>query len=244
MDKQKKQKEALELRVDELKKSANSDKAEIKDLGVKLRMSEHQRSQMTAKHGDMADMKKALTKQKDEVKERDKKVADLEKSLAAEKKKREMVEGQLKDTKTKSDSETGVMKAAVDNLKVEIVTARDELQRTQLCLETAKRDAGSREEAVLEQLQEHRLMLDRVAEQYGMLASSTVSKSVYERLQRDNITLQLQAARFSRKVSSSYLLYWVLSQNHSSWGTQRARYPSWRISFDSGRKTTSFYGDV
>ncbi|KAE9411137.1 hypothetical protein BT96DRAFT_911815, partial [Gymnopus androsaceus JB14] len=203
LDKQKKQKEALELRVDELKKSANSDKAEIKDLGVKLRMSEHQRSQMTAKHGDMADMKKALTKQKDEVKERDKKVADLEKSLAAEKKKREMVEGQLKDMKTKSDSEAGVMKAAVENLKVEIVTARDELQSTQLCLETAKRDAESRQEALLGQLQEHRLMLDRVAEQYGMLASSTVSKSVYERLQRDNITLHLQAARFSRKLGNT-----------------------------------------
>lgn len=206
-DKQKKQKETLSLRVDELKKNASSDKAEIKDLGVKLRMSEHQRSQITAKHGNMADVKKAMQslelRRKDEVKERDRMIGDLEKSLAAEKKKREMTESQLKDMKIKAESEVGLMKEATDKLKADSITVRDELQKTKQCLLAIQRDAESREESLLEQLQEHREMLRKVAEQYGTLASSTVPRTTHERLKYENVALHLSLARASRKLGNT-----------------------------------------
>ncbi|KAF9071128.1 hypothetical protein BDP27DRAFT_553963 [Rhodocollybia butyracea] len=199
-DKQKKQKEALEQRVEELKRIANTDKAEIKDLGVKLRMSEHQRSQMTAKHGDIADTKKALqsleTMRRDEMKERDKRIADLEKSLAAERKKREMAENQLKETKLKQDAEAGKMKLSVENLKLEMVITRDELHKT-------TSNAESTEESLLEQLREHNDMIGKVAEQYSVLAASMIPKPTYERIRLENANLQLQVARFTRKLGNT-----------------------------------------
>ncbi|KAJ3733646.1 hypothetical protein DFJ43DRAFT_1131342 [Lentinula guzmanii] len=195
--KQKKQKEALELRVDELKKTSNADKAEIKDLGVKLRMSEHMRTQMTAKHGDMADMKKALqsseTRRKEKMKERDKTIADLGKTSSTEKKKREMAEGRLKETEAMHIAEIGKMKETVEKLKSDIVAAHDGTQQMQLRLDATISEAKSTEETLLAQLKDHKHMLSNVAEQYGILASSTTW----------NCALQIQAARSSRKLGNT-----------------------------------------
>ncbi|KAJ4468186.1 hypothetical protein J3R30DRAFT_1683902 [Lentinula aciculospora] len=207
MDKQKKQKDALELRVSELKKISNSDKAEIKDLGVKLRMSEHQRTQMTAKHGEMVDMKKALqaleTRRKEECKERDRKIGELEKSLLGEQKKREMGESQVKEVKAREDVELNKMKGVVEKLKTEIVTARDEVQQMEDRLETTIFEANSTKESLLTQLEEHKIILSVVAEQYGSLASTTVTKTTFERLKFENCALQLQAVRSSRKLGNT-----------------------------------------
>ncbi|KAJ4498291.1 hypothetical protein C8R41DRAFT_818661 [Lentinula lateritia] len=207
LDKQKKQKEALDLRVDELKRNSSADKAEIKDLGVKLRMSEHQRTQMTAKHGNVADVKKSLqsleTRRKEELKERDRTVADLEKSLLTDKKKREMVESQLKETKAKHDVEIDKMKDTVEKLKREIVAARDEVQQIQHRLEATIAKTNSNEESLLAQLEDHKLMLNEVAEHYGLLASNTVPRPAFERLTFENYALRIQAARSSRKLGNT-----------------------------------------
>lgn len=162
---------------------------------------------MTAKHGDIADMKKAMQslelRRKDEMKERDRTIGDLEKSLAAEKKKREMTESQLKDMKTKAESEAGLMKEAVDKWKADSITIRDELQKTKQCLLATQRDAESREKSLSKQLQEHRDMLKAVAEQYSILASSTVPKTAHERLKYENMAVHLSLARASRKLGNT-----------------------------------------
>ncbi|KAJ3713303.1 hypothetical protein C8R42DRAFT_294117 [Lentinula raphanica] len=206
-DKQKKQKETLELRIDELKKTSNSDRAEIKDLGVKLRLSEHMRTQMTAKHGDMGDLKKALqaaeTRRREEVKEKDKAIADLGKTLSAEKKKREMMERQSKEAKAKHDLEIDKLKAAMEKLQSEFATANDAKQQLQLSLDAVTSEANSTEEALLAQLHDHRVLLARLAEQYGLLASNTVSKTAFEQLKLENCALRIQAARSSRKLGNT-----------------------------------------
>ncbi|KAJ3814137.1 hypothetical protein F5876DRAFT_73223 [Lentinula aff. lateritia] len=207
LDKQRKQKESLDLRVDELKKNSNADKAEIKDLGVKLRMSEHQRTQMTAKHGNVADVKKSLqsleTRRKEELKESDRTIANLEKSLLTDKKKREIVESNLKETKAKHDVEIDKMKDTVEKLKTEIVAARDEVQQIQHRLETTISKTSSNEESMLAQLEDHKLMLNEVAELYGLLASNTVPRLAFERLTFENYALRIQAARSLRKLGNT-----------------------------------------
>ncbi|KIK67066.1 hypothetical protein GYMLUDRAFT_216977 [Collybiopsis luxurians FD-317 M1] len=207
LEKQKKQKDSLELRVDELRKNANTDRAEIKDLGVKLRMSEHQRTQMTAKHGDFADMKKALksleTRRKDELKERDKTIADLEKSLIAETKRREMAEGRLKETMAKHEVEIGRLKGTTETLKSQITSTHHELVSAQRQLEMVTSNGEIREKTHLQQLEDHRMMLSRVSEQFSMLASNTVPKTSYERFRFENAALQLQVARYSRKLGNT-----------------------------------------
>ena len=59
-DKAKKQNDALEARLQDLKKINLSDQSEIKDLRMKLRVSEHERAQLSSKREGTSEMKKAL----------------------------------------------------------------------------------------------------------------------------------------------------------------------------------------
>ncbi|KAJ3756261.1 hypothetical protein EV360DRAFT_95794 [Lentinula raphanica] len=206
-EKQKKQKETLELRLDELRKAAGKDKAEIKDLGVKLRLSEHMRSQMSAKHGESGEWKKAVqaaeTRRREEVREKDRAIADLGKTLSGEKKRREMVESQLKEVKVKHELEIDKLKAGMEKLKSDIATADDAKRQLQLSLDAVTFEANSTEEALLAQLGDHRVLLGRLAEQYGLLATNTVSKTAFEQLKLENYALRIQAARSSRKLGNT-----------------------------------------
>jgi len=91
--------------LQEIRKSASADQAEVKDLRVKLRMAEHERTQLSSKQGEVGETKKALqaveSKRRDEMRERDRKIAELEKALAGEKKKREGADAKLKEVKAK-----------------------------------------------------------------------------------------------------------------------------------------------
>ncbi|KAJ3836192.1 hypothetical protein F5878DRAFT_653202 [Lentinula raphanica] len=206
-DKQKKQNETLELRVDELKKASNSDRAEIKDLGVKLRLSEHMRTQMSAKHGESGEWKKAVQaaemRRREEGKEKDRAIADLGKTLSAEKKKREMMERQSKEAKAKHELEIDKLKAGMEKLKSEFATANDAKRQLELSLDGAISEANETEEALLARLGDHRVLLARLAEQYGLLASNTVSKTAFEQLKLENCALRIQAARSSRKLGNT-----------------------------------------
>lgn len=70
----------MEQKLGELKRSLSLAEAEVRDLRVKLRLAEHERTQRPGKASDIQDLKR-----KDE---KDRKIAELERTLAAEKKKR------------------------------------------------------------------------------------------------------------------------------------------------------------
>ncbi|KAF5370770.1 hypothetical protein D9758_001834 [Tetrapyrgos nigripes] len=196
LEKLKKQNAAQEHRIEELKRNALSDKAEIKDLGVKLRLSEHQRSQVTAKHGDLAELKKAMSsleaRRRDELKEKERATGELEKTLGAEKKKKELVEGQLRDMKAKSEAEVANVKKTIDSLKAELVQTLEKLTWTE-------EEAGR----VRQQVMEREKMLAQVATEHGRLFTTSVSKSVHERLVYKHSALQIQTNRLARKLSNT-----------------------------------------
>jgi len=102
LEKLKKQNDTFEVRIQDMKKSMSADQAEIKDLRVKLRMAEHERTQLSSKQGEL-ETKKALqaveSRREGDVRERDRKIAELEKTLAGEKKKREGADARLKEVK-------------------------------------------------------------------------------------------------------------------------------------------------
>ncbi|KAF7321344.1 hypothetical protein MKEN_00654600 [Mycena kentingensis (nom. inval.)] len=82
-----KQTTILESRIQELKKSASADQAELRDLRVKLRLADNERSQQ-----------KTAQARKDAT-------ADLEKSVAAERKRREAAESEVVDIKAAFEAE-------------------------------------------------------------------------------------------------------------------------------------------
>ncbi|CAL1706549.1 unnamed protein product [Somion occarium] len=207
LDKFKKQNESLESRLQETKKAHDSGQFEIKDLRAKLRISEHERNQLASKQGDLGETKKALqaldSKRRDELRERDRKVAELEKAVAAEKKKRELLETKLFGINAKTDSELQAAKDATKLLEVELKETKAEAQKAKSTLTALQDQAADTEDELLTQLEQHRLVLSRVAEEYGRLASSTVSKIKYDQLVSESAVKQLRIVRLERKLANS-----------------------------------------
>ncbi|CCM05073.1 uncharacterized protein FIBRA_07279 [Fibroporia radiculosa] len=114
-DKLKKQNDVLEARLQDLKKSNGVEQNELRELRTKLKAVEHERAQLATKQGEASDMKKALqvaeAKRRDDLRERDKRIAELEKAFSSEKKRREMAEAKLTEVKVKVDAEKQEIRA-------------------------------------------------------------------------------------------------------------------------------------
>ncbi|KAI8972254.1 hypothetical protein BD414DRAFT_426125 [Trametes punicea] len=206
-DKLKKQNDALETRVQELKKASAAEQAELRELRVKLRTSEHERTQLASKHTDAAEARKALqaaeARRKDELRERDRKIAELEKALSIERKKREAAETKWQEAKTKVDERSQEARAAARELEAQLQESRKEAQEVRQALEELEARTEETEDELLARLEQHRTMLARVADEYGRLASTTIARSVYERTKQENATLQLRSHRLARKLVNS-----------------------------------------
>src|SRR5882757_1591850 len=95
---------------------------------MKLRMAEHERTQLSSKQGEAWETKRALqaleTKRKDEMREKDKKIAELEKALAGEKRKREGIDARLAEVNAKADEETQKARQTAQDLQKQLDDAR------------------------------------------------------------------------------------------------------------------------
>ncbi|PBK91390.1 hypothetical protein ARMGADRAFT_994172 [Armillaria gallica] len=196
LDKQKKQHDALDLRIQELTKTASSDKAEIKELRMKLRVTEHERAQLSSKHEDVAEWK---NKRKEEVRERDKKIANLEKALEAEQKQRGSAEALSMEMKMKWDEDAAAARATAEVLQSEADAAREEASQARLKSEESSAEADS----LLQDLRQHRLLLETISNQYSRLATTTVSKTTFSRLQSDHLAAQIYIFRLQRKLANA-----------------------------------------
>ncbi|KAI0355587.1 hypothetical protein OH77DRAFT_1479263 [Trametes cingulata] len=206
-DKLKKQNDALDARVQELKKASATEQAELRELRVKLRTSEHERTQLASKHNDAGEARKALqaaeARRKDELRERDRKIAELEKSLAAERKKREAAEARWQEVKGKTDDRVQEARAAAQDLEAKLQDSQKEAEAARQALQALQARAEDTEEELLEQLEQHRTTLSRVAAEYGRLASTTIALSVHQAVKQEATALQLRANRLERKLANS-----------------------------------------
>ncbi|KAH7921391.1 hypothetical protein BV22DRAFT_1038704 [Leucogyrophana mollusca] len=207
IDKLKKQNDAYDLRLQEYKRSSVADQSELKDLRAKVRRAEHENAQFAGKQTETAEAKKALqsleTKRKEDVREREKKIADLERTLATERKKREMLEGCLQEVKGKADGEVQKARESAQNLQSLVDAAQSEASEVRRTLMSWQTAAESQEEELVQQLEQCRSTLARVAEDYGRLASSTVAVSKHVLLKHEHATLQLRFVRLERKLANS-----------------------------------------
>jgi hypothetical protein len=203
IDKQTKAKDALDVRLQETRKAALADQAEIKDLRVKLRMAEHEKAQLAGKQGEVGEAKKALSaaeaRRREEVRERDRKVVELEKALAGEKCKRELAEAQTDEIRRKADEEDSEARALAEAMRSQVDTAKAETLEARTALEKSE---GSYE-VLTSQLEDHRALVSRVAQEYGRLASSTVSTATHGETKLENTVLQLRILRLERKLADT-----------------------------------------
>jgi hypothetical protein len=193
--------------LQEIRKSASPEQSEVKDLRVKLRMAEHERTQLSSKQGEVGETKKALqaveSKRRDEMRERDRKIAELEKALAGEKKKREGADAKLKEVKAKADEEAQKVRQTTQDLEGQVDEARNEARRAQSSLANLEGRAENKEEELLTQLEQHRFVLGRVAEEYARLASVTVPVAEHSHLKHEHAALSLHTLRIERKLANS-----------------------------------------
>ncbi|TBU40087.1 hypothetical protein BD309DRAFT_927826 [Dichomitus squalens] len=202
-DKLKKQNDTLDARVQELKKANANDTTELRDLRVKLRASEHERTQLAAKQGDAAEARKAEAKRKDELKERERKIAELEKALTTEKKKREVIEARLAEAKAKADERVQEARAAAEDTTRQLREAQKEAQMARDALLQVESHAEDAEEELVAQLEQHRYALSRVAQEYGKLASTTIALSTHRRAKQEVVLLELRNNKLERKLANS-----------------------------------------
>lgn len=197
VDKLKKQNDSLEAKLQETKKQNLVDQAEIKELRTKLRVSENERGHLALRSEETGDAKKSLAtleaKRKEELLERGKRIVELEKSVANERRRNEVLEGKLLESEEKTQRELNEARKAISSLQGKVENAEKDVA-------SARIGGSQREETLIAQLESTRTMIQQVAQEYGKLASSTVPKVSYDTLKQENYRLQLDANRLQSKL--------------------------------------------
>ena len=195
-DKLKKQNDSLEAKLQEARKQNLVDQAEIKELRAKLRLSENERGHLALKFEESGDAKKSLValeaKRKEELLVREKHIAELEKSVANERRRNEVLENKLLESEGRTQRELDQARKTISSLRGKVVSAEGDVA-------LARTEAGQCEEELIAQLDSARAMVQQVTQEYGRLASSTVPKASYDILKQENNTLQLNANRLQSK---------------------------------------------
>ena len=198
LDKLKKQNDSFDAKLQESRKQNIVDQTEIKELRAKLRVSENERGHLALKSEEGGDAKKSIAaleaKRKEELRERDKRIAELKKSFANEQKRNQVLEGKLLESRGSAQQELDEARKTISSLRSKVTIAEEDVA-------SARAGAGQREEELIAQLESARTMIQRVAEEYGRLASSTVSKVSYDAVKRENCTLQLNVIRYQRRFT-------------------------------------------
>lgn len=207
IDKLKKQVDAQDGRIQDLKRTALTDQTEIKDLRAKLRVAEADRAGLQTKYNDAVRTKQTSdstnTARLDELKKKDQRIVELEKATASEKKRREDVESKLRDAvNTRAEDER---KRSGENAKARTRLEQAEAETAQVRAEMdadRRRGEAQRGELVA-QLEGLRDMLLQAATHYGKLVSETVYKVAHDKLRHEYNSLQFHTFQLERKLANT-----------------------------------------
>ncbi|KAF9484441.1 hypothetical protein BDN70DRAFT_872455 [Pholiota conissans] len=206
-EKQKKQNAIQEARLQELKKASAAEQSELKEVKHKLRLLELERDKNSSKQPEILELKKTLTmieaKRKEELKERDRRIAELERQVQAEQKKKETSEIKVKDSRRALEEEARSLKSTNKDIESRLQEAQNEARAAKEKLSRVQDIAGHREAELLHQLEQHRCLLATVAQQYGALATQSVQATVHRQLELDYAALKIRQLRLERKLANS-----------------------------------------
>ena len=174
---------------------------------MKLRSAEAECTRLKTKSEEAVRTKQTLDSTNaarlDELKERDRRIAELEKAVGTERRRREDVESQLRNAvsaktaeEKRRSSESVKARSQLEQAQAELAQVRAELDGNRISGETEK-------EELVAQLGCLRDMLGQAAMHYGKLVSETVSKASYDQLRREHNSLQFYSFRLERKLANS-----------------------------------------
>ncbi|KAL1663521.1 hypothetical protein GGF50DRAFT_102891 [Schizophyllum commune] len=205
LDKQKKQIEALDAKLQDQRKASLAEHAEVKELRMRLRVSEHERQQVTQRQGDAGELKKALhsleSRRKQEIRERDERIEELEKAASREKKARDATEAKFQEALKKAESERDAAQATAKALQAERRKLEADTKAAQESAEQVREECEAREEDILEQLEQHQALVARVSEEYSRLART--KRQIEDARRHDAIFAAVQSERLQRKLANS-----------------------------------------
>ena len=167
-------------------------------------MSEAERDKFISKQPELVQLRKSLSllesKRKEELRERDLRISDLEKQLLSTTKVKDLLESKFIDSKRISDQQ---LSSTRSELETHLEQARSKSRLAKEELENLTTTAAIREENILKQLEDHRRLLDRVVQEYAYMASRSVSSTDYHHLKHDHYVLQLHQLRLERKLANA-----------------------------------------
>ena len=165
---------------------------------------EAERDKFISTQPELVQLKKSLSllesKRKDELKERDRRIADLEKQLLSATKAKDLLESKSIDSKRISDQQLSSTRSELETL---VEQARSESRLAKEEFKNLTTATAIREENSLKQLEDHHRLLDCVVQEYAYLASRSVSSTDYHHLKHDHSVLQLHQLRLERKLANA-----------------------------------------
>jgi len=189
-----KQSELSESKVKELKRVILADQAEIKDLRSKLQSADQTKSQAASRQEEVERQKRTIqqleSKHKQELANRDMKIAQQEKALAADTRRKDAVDNRIGDIKSKAEAQLKDAKDRIAKLQEDIKV----LLRT-------KQEAEQLTSQQQDQLSNVRHTLSRCVEAYGHLASNCTSSELYRQSQLTCVSLELRNLRLDRRLA-------------------------------------------
>ena len=199
--------DAQDTKIQDLRRSALTDQTEIKDLRAKLRVAEAERAGFQTKYNEAVRTKQTVDStnaaHRDELKERDKRISELERAMGLEKKHREDAEARLLDVVKAKAEEERMRSGEGTKARTHIERAEAETARVKAEWDADRRQGEAQREELVTQLEALRDVLLQAATHYGKLVSETVSKAAHDQLRQEHNSLQFHAFRLERKLAST-----------------------------------------
>ena len=174
---------------------------------MKLRVAEVERANFQTKHNEAVRTKQTLDStaaaRRDELRERDKRISELERTVGLEKQRREAAETQLLDAVRAKAEEEKKRSRESAKARTHIEQADAETAQVKAERDADRRQGEAQREELVAQLETLRDMLLQAATHYGKLVSETVSKTVHDRLRQEHNSLQFHAFRLERKLANT-----------------------------------------
>jgi hypothetical protein len=207
IDKLKKQVDAQDTKVQDLRRSGLTDQTEIKDLRAKLRVVEAERVGLQTKCNEAVRTRQtfdsANAARRDELKERDKRIVELERALGLEKQRREDVESRLRDTVSAKAEEERKRSGESVKARTQLEQAEAEAAQVRAERDADRRHSEAQREELVVQLEALRDMFLQSATHYGKLVSETVPKTAHDELRHEHNSLQFHTFRLERKLANT-----------------------------------------
>lgn len=188
------QQEASELRIKDLKRAIIADQGEIKELRMKVQNTAQAKMELVSRQGEVDKLRKSLqsleTKHKAEIQNQHSKLIRQEQSLSSESRQREALEELVRNLKSEAAQEAQKAKDHIHSLQQEL----DGLTRSY-----AEAQTSSSEER--QHLVDVQTTLVRVADAYGHLAASSVSLDIHRQSELQCASLRLRNIRLERRLA-------------------------------------------